>query len=263
MNEAERNRVDGLLGAALIAHRAALLRYFIARRVPPDEAEDILQDLVVKLASHASGPIAEPRAYLYRMAENLLLDRIRSEGRRRGDPGQSREEGAYAVERGILDFGHGAGVTGEDQFAHRHAARVESGHERRHGSGRHESAGAVDIGDGLRHRGGHVGARMELEFDQRIALHRLRFDVLDARDIEKVVLVVVGQKPFHLRRIDSAVGLRDIDDRHAQVGKDVTGHAADEEERAQDDGDQGHDHGDGAAHGRRYQAHFVPLFRRP
>jgi RNA polymerase sigma factor (sigma-70 family) len=91
----ENEKVDGLLGAALIAHRAALLRYFIARRVPPDEAEDILQDLVVKLASHASGPVAEPRAYLYRMAENLLLDRIRSDGRRRG-----REQAWVAAQAG-------------------------------------------------------------------------------------------------------------------------------------------------------------------
>ena len=84
MDKIDRDHSGGLLRAALIEHRAALLRYFIARRVPPDEAEDILQDLVVKLESHASGPVAEPRAYLYRMAENLLLDRIRSEGRRRG-----------------------------------------------------------------------------------------------------------------------------------------------------------------------------------
>ena len=96
MNENARNGGDGLLGAALIAHRAALLRYFIARRVPPDEAEDILQDLVVKLASHPSGPVAEPRAYLYRMAENMLLDRIRSEGRRRG-----REQAWVAAQSGV------------------------------------------------------------------------------------------------------------------------------------------------------------------
>ena len=86
---------SGLLRAALIEHRAALLRYFIARRVPPEEAEDVLQDLVVKLESHASGPVAEPRAYLYRMAENLLLDRIRSEGRRRG-----REQAWVAAQAG-------------------------------------------------------------------------------------------------------------------------------------------------------------------
>jgi RNA polymerase sigma-70 factor (ECF subfamily) len=70
-----------LLRAALLDHRAALLRYFIARRVPAEEAEDILQDLAVKLASHASGPIADPLAYLYRVANNLMLDRRRAEMR--------------------------------------------------------------------------------------------------------------------------------------------------------------------------------------
>ena len=96
MDDIDRDPSAGLLRAALHEHRAALLRYFIARRVPPDEAEDILQDLVVKLASHASGPVAEPRAYLYRMAENLLLDRIRSEGRRRG-----REQAWVAAQSGV------------------------------------------------------------------------------------------------------------------------------------------------------------------
>jgi RNA polymerase sigma-70 factor (ECF subfamily) len=95
MDKIDRHPSDGLLRTALLEHRAALLRYFIARRVPPDEAEDIMQDLIVKLESHASGPVAEPRAYLYRMAENLLFDRIRSEGRRRG-----REKAWVAAQAG-------------------------------------------------------------------------------------------------------------------------------------------------------------------
>jgi RNA polymerase sigma factor (sigma-70 family) len=96
MDEADCDPANGLLRAALVEHRAALLRYFNARRVPAEEAEDILQDLAVKLASHASGPVAEPRAYLYRMAENLLLDRIRSDGRRRG-----REQAWVKAQSGI------------------------------------------------------------------------------------------------------------------------------------------------------------------
>jgi RNA polymerase sigma factor (sigma-70 family) len=95
MAEIDPDQMGGLLRAALVEHRAALLRYLIARRVAPDEAEDIMQDLVVKLAGHASGPVAEPRAYLYRMAENILLDRIRSEGRRRG-----REQAWVAAQAG-------------------------------------------------------------------------------------------------------------------------------------------------------------------
>jgi RNA polymerase sigma factor (sigma-70 family) len=95
MDKIDRDNSGGLLRMALLEHRAALLRYFLARRVPPEEAEDVMQDLVVKLESHVSGPIAEPRAYLYRMAENLLLDRIRSEGRRRG-----REQAWVAAQAG-------------------------------------------------------------------------------------------------------------------------------------------------------------------
>jgi RNA polymerase sigma-70 factor (ECF subfamily) len=95
MNEMHHRPANGLLRTALLEHRPALLRYFIARRVPPEEAQDVLQDLAVKLESHASGPVAEPRAYLYRMAENLLLDRIRSDGRRRG-----REQAWVAAQAG-------------------------------------------------------------------------------------------------------------------------------------------------------------------
>lgn len=79
----------------MLAHRPALLKFLAARRVTPDEAEDLLQDLFVKLESAAIGPVAEPRAYLYRMADNLLLDRRRAEGRRVG-----REEAWVAVQGG-------------------------------------------------------------------------------------------------------------------------------------------------------------------
>src|ERR1700710_621539 len=96
MDTIDAHNSSGLLRAALIEHRAALLRYFVARRVPPDEAEDILQDLVVKLETHASGPVAEPPSYLYRMAENLVFDRARSEGRRRG-----REKAWVAAQAGV------------------------------------------------------------------------------------------------------------------------------------------------------------------
>jgi RNA polymerase sigma-70 factor (ECF subfamily) len=70
------------LQAVLIEHRPALLRFLAARRAAPDEAEDILQDLFVKLGAAGTGPIGEPRAYLYRMAANLLLDQRRAAGRR-------------------------------------------------------------------------------------------------------------------------------------------------------------------------------------
>ena len=85
----------GGLKAALLDCRPALLRFLAARRVSPDEAEDIIQDMFVKLETLAAGPVAEPRAYLYRMAENLLHDRRRSAGWR-----TSREEAWVAAQLG-------------------------------------------------------------------------------------------------------------------------------------------------------------------
>jgi RNA polymerase sigma-70 factor (ECF subfamily) len=72
------------LKAVLLASRPALLRFLLARRVPPEAAEDLLQDLFLKVASQPIGPVAEPRAYLYRMLDNLLLDSRRAAGRRAG-----------------------------------------------------------------------------------------------------------------------------------------------------------------------------------
>lgn len=74
-----------LLKALFMACRPALLRFLQARGASGEEAEDLLQDLFVKLEGRPIGKVAEPRAYLYRMADNLLLDRrraARSRGRR-------------------------------------------------------------------------------------------------------------------------------------------------------------------------------------
>ena len=42
----------------------------------------MLQDLFVRVRTMESGPIAEPRAYLYKVTANLLFDRRRSAARR-------------------------------------------------------------------------------------------------------------------------------------------------------------------------------------
>jgi RNA polymerase sigma factor (sigma-70 family) len=86
----------GGLKAVMVASRPALLRFLAARRVAPDEAQDLVQDLFVKLESRKIGPVAEPRAYLYRMLDNLLLDRRRSAGRR-----VNREEAWSAARSGL------------------------------------------------------------------------------------------------------------------------------------------------------------------
>jgi RNA polymerase sigma factor (sigma-70 family) len=63
-------------------HRAALLRFLRARCGDAAEAEDVLQELWVKLQAHPTGPIANGRAYLFQSANHLVLDRVRERRRR-------------------------------------------------------------------------------------------------------------------------------------------------------------------------------------
>ncbi len=65
------------LEAVFLANRATLLR-FLAAQGAGDAAEDLLQELWLKLSTVQTGPIAQPLSYLYRAANNLMLDRYRS-----------------------------------------------------------------------------------------------------------------------------------------------------------------------------------------
>lgn len=69
------------LEAVLMNNRPALFRFLAARGAGAD-AEDLLQELWLKARRPPSGPIADPLAYLYRMADNLMLDRRRAGQRR-------------------------------------------------------------------------------------------------------------------------------------------------------------------------------------
>ncbi len=69
------------LSAIFMSNRPALLRFLRARGAGED-AEDLLQDMWMKLEAKDLGPVADPLPYLYRMANNLMLDRYRSSTRR-------------------------------------------------------------------------------------------------------------------------------------------------------------------------------------
>jgi RNA polymerase sigma-70 factor (ECF subfamily) len=85
------------------AHRAEILRYLRARTGDAAEAEDVVQELWLKLQSAGSGPVANGRAYLFRMAHNLVLDRLRERHRRRvRDSSWSIERSAGATVDGDL-----------------------------------------------------------------------------------------------------------------------------------------------------------------
>jgi RNA polymerase sigma-70 factor (ECF subfamily) len=78
--EADRN--PGGLAAVFLANRDVLLRFLRARGAG-DSAEDLLQDLWLKAVQRPAEPVSQPLPYLYRMANNLILDRRRSELRSR------------------------------------------------------------------------------------------------------------------------------------------------------------------------------------
>jgi RNA polymerase sigma factor (sigma-70 family) len=67
---------------AYMARRANLVRFFAARTGSPAAAEDLAQELYLKLAGRPPGEAADkPMAMIYRIALNLMLDRARGEAR--------------------------------------------------------------------------------------------------------------------------------------------------------------------------------------
>lgn len=71
--------------------RPQLLRFLTARLRDAQEAEEVLQDLAVRVLEARVGPVANPAGYLHRMALNLANDRIRQRQR------QVRRETAYVT----------------------------------------------------------------------------------------------------------------------------------------------------------------------
>ncbi|MCB2047007.1 MAG: RNA polymerase sigma factor [Novosphingobium sp.] len=75
-------------------HRKELLRFLAARCGDSDLAQDLLQDMWFKVSGAPGGPIGNGRAYLFRMANNLVLDFRRSRQRAmRRDYGWLDEDG--------------------------------------------------------------------------------------------------------------------------------------------------------------------------
>jgi len=66
------------LEAVFLANRDTLLR-FLRSHGAGEAAEDLFQELWLRLRVARPGPLAQPLAYLYRAANNLMLDRYRSE----------------------------------------------------------------------------------------------------------------------------------------------------------------------------------------
>lgn len=59
-------------------NRQQLLRFLRAHGAG-EAAEDLLQELWLKITASPPGPVGQPRSYLFRAATNLMIDRRRSE----------------------------------------------------------------------------------------------------------------------------------------------------------------------------------------
>lgn len=66
------------LEAIFLENRDRLLRFLLAHGAG-DAADDLLQELWLRVKDAPDGPVAQPLSYLYRAANNLMLDRYRSQ----------------------------------------------------------------------------------------------------------------------------------------------------------------------------------------
>jgi len=70
------------LQAAYLERRADLVRFFTLRLRSAAAAEDLVQDIYIRLASvEPDVDVRNAAGYLYRLGSNLMLDRIRGEQR--------------------------------------------------------------------------------------------------------------------------------------------------------------------------------------
>ena len=67
--------MSGGLKALILEQRPALLRLLVARLGSHAEAEDVLQDMWLRIDTMVDRPIDQPVAFLFRVAANLATDR--------------------------------------------------------------------------------------------------------------------------------------------------------------------------------------------
>ncbi len=67
--------------AAYFERREDMRRFFLARLGGQADVEDLVQELYLKVQGVDAEAIDNPSAYLYRLASNLMLDRLRGQRR--------------------------------------------------------------------------------------------------------------------------------------------------------------------------------------
>ena len=111
---------------------------------------------------------------------------------------------------------------GQRQLQDRHGRRVVAQHVGRGDSGGQKLEHRLRGGGDLRQRGADVHAFLKEDFDDAVAVERLRFDVLDVADLRgQRALVIVDDAAGHIVGQQAVVGPNDTDDRNVDVRKDV------------------------------------------
>ena len=152
------------LKSLLTSERAAIERFLIARGSSAVEAEDLLQDLFIKLETRPTGPVADVKAYLYRMADNLFLDCRRAEQRRkRREEDWSAPEGTLSTVGSPASLGADQALIAQEQLRAVESAlaqlpeRTTEVFSRFRIDGQRQSAIAADLGISLSAVEKHLG----------------------------------------------------------------------------------------------------------
>lgn len=103
------------LEAAFLDNREKLIRFLRARGAG-DAAEDLVQEVWLKIISTQTGPVASPLSYLFRTADLLMIDRFRS----------TRQAGARDRDWSDINDGDPPGVSNEPAVDRRIAAAQEA-----------------------------------------------------------------------------------------------------------------------------------------
>jgi RNA polymerase sigma factor (sigma-70 family) len=85
--------------------RAELVRFLAARTGSPADAEDLAQELWLRIQGVQPGPIGNGRAYLYRAAQNLVLDQVRERRRREAREAHWHAAAAASADGEVIDSG--------------------------------------------------------------------------------------------------------------------------------------------------------------
>ena len=80
------------LVALYMTRRADLIRFFTLRTASLEEAQDIVQDIYLKIVDLPSDGVQNHAAFLYRLGTNVMIDRIRQKRR-----SAAREEAYFDI----------------------------------------------------------------------------------------------------------------------------------------------------------------------